>query len=121
MFKTHEIIQKTFTDSNGNEVTLKVGITGIVPPQILNWDKALLEGKVVVNDAVESLNALVPQMKAEGADIIVVLSHSGIGDNVYEKGEENVGYQIAGVPGVDAVVTGHSHAEFPSGKGTGFY
>ena len=121
MFKTHEIIQKTFTDSNGNEVTLKVGITGIVPPQILNWDKALLEGKVVVNDAVESLNALVPQMKAEGADIIVVLSHSGIGDNVYEKGEENVGYQIAGVPGVDAVVTGHSHAEFPSGNGTGFY
>ncbi len=121
MFKTHEIIQKTFTDSNGNPVSLKVGITGIVPPQILNWDKALLEGKVVVNDAVESLNALVPQMKAEGADIILVLSHSGIGDNVYEKGEENVGYQIAGVPGVDAVVTGHSHAEFPSGKGTGFY
>ena len=121
MFKTHEIIQKTFTDTNGNEVTLKIGITGIVPPQILNWDKALLEGKVVVNDSVESLNALVPQMKAEGADIVLVLSHSGIGDNVYEKGEENVGYQIAGIPGVDAVVTGHSHAEFPSGTGTGFY
>lgn len=108
-------------DADGKEVSLKIGITGIVPPQILNWDKALLEGKVLVNDAVESLNTLVPQMRAEGADVVLVLSHSGIGDNVYEKGEENVGYQIAGIPGVDAVVTGHSHAEFPSGDGSGFY
>ena len=121
LFKTHEIIEKTFVDADGKEVSLKIGITGIVPPQILNWDKALLEGKVLVNDAVESLNTLVPQMRAEGADVVLVLSHSGIGDNVYEKGEENVGYQIAGIPGVDAVVTGHSHAEFPSGDGSGFY
>lgn len=120
-FKTHEIIKKTFTDTNGKSVQLNVGITGIVPPQILNWDKALLSGKIVVNDAVESLTALVPTMRAEGADIVLVLSHSGIGDDVYEKGEENVGYQIASIPGVDAVVTGHSHAEFPSGNGTGFY
>ena len=121
LFKTHEIIEKTFVDADGKEVSLKIGITGIVPPQILNWDKALLEGKVLVNDAVESLNTLVPQMRAEGADVVLVLSHSGIGDNIYEKGEENVGYQIAGIPGVDAVVTGHSHAEFPSGDGSGFY
>ncbi len=46
--------------------------------------------------------------------------HSGIGDDKYEKGEENEGYQIASCQ-VDAVVTGHSHAEFPSGNGTGFY
>lgn len=121
LFKTHEIIQKTFLDADGKEVTVNIGITGIVPPQILNWDKALLEGKVLVNDSVESLNALVPQMKAEGADVVIVLSHSGIGDDDYQKGEENVGYHIANIPGVDAVVTGHSHAEFPTGSGTGFY
>ena len=121
LFKTHEIIEKTFVDADGKEVSLKIGITGIVPPQILNWDKALLEGKVLVNDAVESLNTLVPQMRAEGADVVLVLTHSDIGNNIYEKGEENVGYQIAGIPGVDAVVTGHSHAEFPSGDGSGFY
>lgn len=90
LFKTHEIIEKTFVDADGKEVSLKIGITGIVPPQILNWDKALLEGKVLVNDAVESLNTLVPQMRAEGADVVLVLSHSGIGDNVYEKGEEKL-------------------------------
>lgn len=60
-------------------------------------------------------------MRQAGADIVLVLAHTGIGDNVYEVGEENVGYQIASLKGVDAVVTGHSHAEFPSGTGTGFY
>lgn len=120
LYETHKIVSKTFKDTNGNPVTLKIGITGIVPPQILSWDKAHLEGKVVVRDAVEALTDLVPKIRQQGADIVLVLSHSGIGDDKYDKGEENVGYQIAGIPGVDAVVTGHSHAEFPTG-GKGFY
>lgn len=120
LYQTYELITKTFTDTTGAPVSLNIGITGITPPQILNWDKAHLEGKVVVRDAVEALEELVPQIRQAGADIVLVLSHSGIGDDKYDKGEENVGYQIAGIPGVDAVVTGHSHAEFPAG-GKGFY
>lgn len=121
VFKTYDIITKTFKDSTGRAVALNIGITGIVPPQILNWDKANLEGKVIVKDSVKAIEEIVPTMRAKGADVILVLSHSGIGDDRYEEGEENVGYQIASIKGVDAVVTGHSHAEFPSGNGTGFY
>ncbi|MDE7493488.1 5'-nucleotidase C-terminal domain-containing protein, partial [Streptococcus agalactiae] len=117
----YDIITKTFKDSTGRAVALNIGITGIVPPQILNWDKANLEGKVIVKDSVKAIEEIVPTMRAKGADVILVLSHSGIGDDRYEEGEENVGYQIASIKGVDAVVTGHSHAEFPSGNGTGFY
>ncbi|MBM7642293.1 bifunctional 2',3'-cyclic-nucleotide 2'-phosphodiesterase/3'-nucleotidase [Streptococcus loxodontisalivarius] len=121
LYKTYEIITKTFTDTEGKPVTLKIGITGIVPPQILSWDKANLEGKVIVEDSVQAITKVVPEMRQAGADIVLVLSHSGIGDDQYEVGEENEGYQIAGIEGVDAVVTGHSHATFPSGDGTGSY
>lgn len=121
LFKQFEIITKSFKDADGKQVNLKIGITGIVPPQILNWDKANLEGKVTVRDSVKALEELVPKIRQAGADIVLVLSHSGIGDDEYHEGEENVGYQIAGIKGVDAVVTGHSHAEFPSGDDTGFY
>lgn len=114
VFKTYELVTKTFTDTTGRPVNLNIGITGIVPPQILNWDKANLEGKVVVNDAVQAVKEIVPVIKQAGADIVLVLSHSGIGDDTYEVGEENVGYHIAGIDGVDAVVTGHSHALFPT-------
>ena len=121
IYQPYKIIEKTFTDTQGRLTTVKIGVTGIVPPQILNWDKANLEGKVVVRDSVEAIRDIIPEMRKAGADITLVLSHSGIGDDKYEKGEENEGYQIASLPGVDAVVTGHSHAEFPSGNGTGFY
>ncbi|HFR3551441.1 TPA: bifunctional 2',3'-cyclic-nucleotide 2'-phosphodiesterase/3'-nucleotidase [Streptococcus suis] len=114
VFKTYELVTKIFTDTTGRPVNLNIGITGIVPPQILNWDKANLEGKVVVNDAVQAVKEIVPVIKQAGADIVLVLSHSGIGDDTYEVGEENVGYHIAGIDGVDAVVTGHSHALFPT-------
>ena len=121
IYQPYKIIEKTFTDTQGRLTTVKIGVTGIVPPQILNWDKANLEGKVVVRDSVEAIRDIIPEMRKAGADITLVLSHSGIGDDKYEKGEENEGYQIASLPGVDAVVTGHSHVEFPSGNGTGFY
>ena len=121
IYQPYKIIEKTFTDTQGRLTTVKIGVTGIVPPQILNWDKANLEGKVVVRDSVEAIRDIIPEMRKAGADITLVLAHSGIGDDKYEKGEENEGYQIASLPGVDAVVTGHSHAEFPSGNGTGFY
>ena len=121
IYQPYKIIEKTFRDTEGRNTTVKIGVTGIVPPQILNWDKANLEGKVIVRDSVEAIQDIIPEMRRAGADVVLVLSHSGIGDDQYEKGEENEGYQIASLPGVDAVVTGHSHAEFPSGNGSGFY
>ncbi len=100
---------------------MKIGITGIVPPQIMSWDKANLTGKVIVKDAVEAVKEVIPTIRAAGADLVLVLAHTGIGDDVYEVGEENVGYQIASLEGVDAVVTGHSHADFPALPDGSFY
>ncbi|MEW4354599.1 bifunctional 2',3'-cyclic-nucleotide 2'-phosphodiesterase/3'-nucleotidase [Streptococcus pneumoniae] len=121
VYEPYKILEKTFVDTEGRKTLLKIGVTGIVPPQIMLWDKANLEGKVIVRDSVDAVKDMIPTLRKAGADIVLVLSHSGIGDDVYEHGEENVGYQIASLAGVDAVVTGHSHAEFPSGNGTGFY
>ena len=120
-YNPYKIVNKTFTDTDGKQVTLKIGITGVLPTQILVWDKANLEGKVTVDDPMEAVKAIVPKMKAAGADFILVAAHSGIGDNEYTKNEDNEGYQIAGIEGVDAVATGHSHADFPNGDGTSFY
>ncbi|MGT2949286.1 bifunctional 2',3'-cyclic-nucleotide 2'-phosphodiesterase/3'-nucleotidase [Streptococcus devriesei] len=120
-FQPYIILNKVFTDTAGRQTTVKVGITGVLPRQILVWDKANLEGKVTVDDPVEAVRAIVPSMKDAGADIVLVLAHSGIGDDQYENGEENEGYFLAGIDGVDAVATGHSHADFPNGDGTSFY
>ena len=53
-------------------------------------------------------------MKEEGADLIVALCHSGIGAAESVDGMENASLPLARVPGIDALVTGHSHLVFPS-------
>ena len=53
-------------------------------------------------------------MKEEGADIIIALSHSGIGSAQHEDGMENASVPLAEVEGIDALMTGHSHLVFPS-------
>ena len=113
MYTPYVLIDKKVKDSKGKETTVKVGVTGIVPPAILKWDKSHLEGKVTVEDSVDAVEALIPLMEKDGADVIVVLSHSGMGDKVHDKGEEDVTYLMTQVEGVDAIITGHAHQVFP--------
>jgi len=113
VYTPYVIVEKKMKDSKGKETTIKVGVTGIVPPAILKWDKSHLEGKVTVDDSVDAVETLIPKMEKDGADVIVVLSHSGMGDMVHDKGEEDVTYLMTQVEGVDAIITGHAHQVFP--------
>ncbi|MEK4484692.1 bifunctional 2',3'-cyclic-nucleotide 2'-phosphodiesterase/3'-nucleotidase [Psychrobacillus sp. FSL H8-0484] len=112
-YAPYALIDKEVVDSKGKKTTIKVGVTGIVPPQILKWDKSHLEGKVTVDDSVQAVEAVVPEMQKAGADVIVVLSHSGLGNMTHEAGEEDVTYLLTKVKGVDAIITGHAHQVFP--------
>ncbi|KAA2312926.1 bifunctional 2',3'-cyclic-nucleotide 2'-phosphodiesterase/3'-nucleotidase [Pseudooceanicola sediminis] len=108
------ILDKTIVVGDGSAHPIKIGLIGFVPPQIMNWDRKNLEGKVNARDIVETARAYVPQMKEEGADIIIALSHSGIGSANHEDGMENASVPLAAVEGIDALLTGHSHLVFPS-------
>jgi 2',3'-cyclic-nucleotide 2'-phosphodiesterase/3'-nucleotidase len=115
-FKPYLIKTHTFKDTDGNAHDVKVGYIGFVPPQIMVWDKKNLEGKVFAEDIKASAEKLVPQMKKEGADIIVAIPHSGVSSDPYKAGAENSTYYLSEVKGIDAIAFGHSHAVFP-GKG----
>ncbi|OEF10137.1 bifunctional 2',3'-cyclic-nucleotide 2'-phosphodiesterase/3'-nucleotidase [Aliivibrio logei] len=115
-FKPYIIKTHKFKDTAGVEHDIKVGYIGFVPPQIMVWDKKNLEGKVFVKDIIETANEIIPQMKSEGADVIVAIPHSGVSTNPYKQGEENSTYYLSEVEGIDAIAFGHSHAVFP-GKG----
>lgn len=108
----YRIVEKELTDGSGATKTIKVGLIGFLPPQIMTWDATHLEGKVNTRDIVETAKAYVPRMKEEGADIIVALSHSGIAAD-QTTGAENASLQLAAVDGIDVVLTGHQHLVFP--------
>jgi len=112
-FTPYTILNRQFRDRRGASHTIRVGVLALVPPQITSWDGSFLRGRVETLDAHATAVKYVPQMKADGADIVVILSHSGITDNPLRDMDENFSYHMTTIPGVDAVIAGHAHAAFP--------
>lgn len=113
LFTPYLIKETEVVDQDGKKQTLKIGYIGFVPPQIMTWDKANLDGKVTVNDITETARKYVPEMREKGADLVVVVAHSGLSADPYQAMAENSVYYLSEVPGVDAILFGHAHAVFP--------
>jgi len=113
LIRPYIILDRTVVDGAGKEYQLKIGVIGLTPPQIMNWDRQHLEGNANARDMVQTARAYVPQMKEEGADLVIALSHSGIDAAAPAEDAENASLQLATVPGIDAIFTGHSHLVFP--------
>jgi 2',3'-cyclic-nucleotide 2'-phosphodiesterase/3'-nucleotidase len=107
------MLDRTLTDGAGESHPIRIGVIGFVPPQIMTWDRRHLEGNVRVRDIVAAAQAYVPQMREEGAEIIIALSHSGIGAADHTDMMENASIPLAAVDGIDVVLTGHHHRVFP--------
>ena len=113
-FDQYLIVDRTLTATDGSTHSIKIGFIGFVPPQIMQWDLSNLQGRVVAHDIVDTAAALVPKMKAEGADIVVAIPHSGISTASRNGMEEQATYYLSLVPDIDAIMFGHSHRVFPS-------
>lgn len=112
----NKTISVTTADGNTREVPLKVGVVGFTPPPIMDWDRRHLEGKVRVMGVVAAAKKYVPEVRAAGADIVIALLHGGINTSPYTNTMENAGWYLAGVPGIDVILLGHSHQKFPDGS-----
>lgn len=108
------ILDRSLRDTAGKMQRLRVGVIGLLPPQITHWDHFHLENRVVSRPIEATARALVPKIRAEGADIVVALAHTGIEQQAPFVSEENAALALADVPGIDAILAGHSHLVFPS-------
>ena len=97
---------------------VKVAIIGATTPGANVWDRDHLDGRLRVHDIVRALPAQVQGARRDGADVVVVVAHSGLdGEASYDTastgfGGENVMARVAReVPGIDVIVVGHSHRE----------
>ena len=96
--------------------TLRVGILGLTNPGIAIWDRAHVEGRMEFPGLVEQAKIFVPELRAKGADLVIVSAHSGA-DTSSSYGDalpypENAASLVAEeVPGIDAILVGHAHKE----------
>ena len=96
----------------------KIGIVGATTPGSMIWDRDNLRGQLVIRDVVPEVRSAVEDVRAAGADVVLVTVHSGLDEpssyDTVSTGvpSENVSARIAReVPGVDLILFGHSHRE----------
>ncbi len=110
------ILERQVPGPDGRPRPLRVGLLGVAPPQIAVWDRRILGSDVSTRDILEAAREEVPRLRAQGADLVVALCHSGLGHERPEPLMENAAVPLAAIPGLDAVVAGHSHEVFPGGN-----
>ena len=108
------ILGRDLLCSDGQTRHLRIGVIGFAPPQLVQWDHHVLQGQVQTRDILLAAAEQVPRLRAAGADIVVALSHSGIGPAHAARDLENASAALALETGIDVLITGHTHQVFPS-------
>ncbi|MFN3953516.1 MAG: bifunctional 2',3'-cyclic-nucleotide 2'-phosphodiesterase/3'-nucleotidase [Pararhodobacter sp.] len=114
LVQPHALLERTVYDGRGRPHPLRIGVIGFCAPQVVQWDRHILDGCLWSRDIVEAARRHVPELREAGADLVVALAHSGIGPARHSHGMENAAIPLARVDGVDALLTGHNHLLFPS-------
>lgn len=107
------MIERELSDRTGARHRLRIGLLGLLPPQIMAWDRFHLERELCARDMLDTAAARVPMLRAAGADLVVLLAHTGLETGPSGAGAENAALGLARLPGVDAIIAGHSHEVFP--------
>jgi 2',3'-cyclic-nucleotide 2'-phosphodiesterase/3'-nucleotidase len=95
---------------------VKVGFLGLTTEFISVWENESHIPNMTFEDVIDVAKTLIPKMREEGAQVIVVMYHAGFESDL-KTGEatemytaENRAYALLQeVDGIDALVTGHQH------------
>ncbi len=95
---------------------VQIAVVGATNPGAMVWDRGNLAGRLVIGDIAPAVRVAVDSARAAGADLVVAVLHTGLGNasDADPRGsdDENVAARVAReVPGIDVIVFGHSHRE----------
>ena len=98
---------------------VRIGIIGLVTPHIPAWERPEHIRGLAFRPMDEVARGVVASLRRdEGCDLVVVLAHTGFEDvsedaSVMDDDTENYGLRLARIPGVDVLLTGHTHRDIP--------
>ena len=98
---------------------VKVGILGLVTPNIPGWERPEHYRGLVFRPMDEVAREQVAQLREkEGCDLVVVLAHTGFEKDLDDGSPtgteaEDWAWRLAQIEGIDVLLTGHTHTDIP--------
>lgn len=112
-FHENMLITRSVKTDNGKKVDVKIGVIGETIPHLTAKTESYT-GILKTEDIYTNVERQAKKLKEMGADIVVVLAHSGIGDENPEENFKNVSYSLSKIKEVDMILCGHEHRNFPT-------
>lgn len=115
------VLERSLGDAQGRRWPIRIGVTGIAPAQTVIWEAARIAGRIGASEPIAAATDAVADLRRAGADVVVLLAHTGIGmarqpppPADADPDAEGAALPLARLSGADAIVLGHAHAVFPA-------
>lgn len=109
------VLERQIVDQDDTPRQVRIGIVGAAPPQIVEWDSAVLHGALSAVGIEECAVAEARALRSSGkVDLVIALAHSGIDWDAADASREDAVVPLARSRAFDAIVAGHTHETFPS-------
>ncbi|MEM8978023.1 MAG: metallophosphoesterase [Pseudomonadota bacterium] len=102
------ILTREIALKDGTKHKLNIGLLSVLPPQTVAWNDAELKGMASTGEILSAAKAASMSLRAKGADIVIALAHTGLGES-----QENAGSILLNDTLADAVILGHTHEVHP--------
>ena len=112
-FHENMLLTRKMKTKSGETVEVKIGIIGQTIPTLTGKTHSYV-GILKGEDMITNAETQAAKLKEMGADIVIALSHTGIGPESPEPNFKNVAYALTKIDDIDVVVCGHEHNVFPT-------
>lgn len=112
--KPYVIIRKEVANTAASTTVINIGLVGVLPPQIMQWDAHHLTNHVRVEPMYDAAQRAVKAVRDAGADIVILVAHTGMPKQSSDgKDSEQGVWELAQLAGIDGIIFGHQHEVFP--------
>lgn len=114
-FARFVILDRNLRNGTGDSALIKIAVFGVLPPQTAKWNAHQLGDGFLVPGLLPAARKVLSEIEAHQPDLVIALAHTGIGTPDAADDAEDAALALAGLAGIDVVIAGHSHGEFPPG------
>ncbi len=107
------MLERAVTFADGTADTIRIGVLSSLPDKTALWSRHHVQDRANICPPLPKLKTAAATLRAQGADLIVVLAHMGLA--LFDEGPEaqNQISDVARIEDVDVVIGGHTHLRFP--------